>query len=92
MAVTGVAPARPGGSVEPNDLEDITHGCAQCGSTLTRTVRPLSGRDQTATPNPHGVRSPEAARRNPAASSTQTASPSRMARPQRRPVHSSSRA
>jgi hypothetical protein len=25
-----------------NDLEDITHGCVQCGTTLTRTIRPFS--------------------------------------------------
>jgi hypothetical protein len=27
--------------MESNDLEDVTHGCAQCGTTLTRTIRPL---------------------------------------------------
>ena len=42
MAVTAVAPARFDNGVESNDLEDVTHGCVQCGTTLTRTVRPLS--------------------------------------------------
>jgi len=41
MAITAVTPARFVG-VEANDLEDITHGCVQCGTTLTRTVRLLS--------------------------------------------------
>jgi hypothetical protein len=26
-----------------NDLEDITHTCVQCGTTLIRTRRPFSG-------------------------------------------------
>jgi hypothetical protein len=43
MAVTGVVPARFDTGVESNDLEDVTHGCVQCGTTLTRTVRPLTG-------------------------------------------------
>ena len=46
MAVTAVTPARFAGGVESNDLEDITHGCVQCGTTLTRTVRPLAGDEQ----------------------------------------------
>jgi hypothetical protein len=41
MAITAVTRARPGDSAESGDLEDITHGCVQCGTTLTRTVRPL---------------------------------------------------
>jgi hypothetical protein len=41
MAITAVSPARFDNGVESNDLEDITHGCLQCGTTLTRTVRPL---------------------------------------------------
>src|SRR5215470_9773677 len=45
MAITAVTPARFVG-VEANDLEDITHGCVQCGTTLTRTVRPLTEDDQ----------------------------------------------
>jgi len=41
MAVTSVAPARIEGGMESNNLEDVTHGCVQCGTTLTRTIRPL---------------------------------------------------
>jgi len=43
MAITAVCPARFDNGVESNDLEDVTHGCVQCGTTLTRTVRPLGG-------------------------------------------------
>jgi transcription elongation factor Elf1 len=43
MAISGVAPARLGNGAESNDLEDVTHSCVQCGTTLTRTIRPLSG-------------------------------------------------
>jgi hypothetical protein len=42
MAITGVAPARLDSGSASNDLEDVTHGCVQCGTTLTRTVRPQS--------------------------------------------------
>jgi hypothetical protein len=41
MAITGVRPARLANGGESNDLEDVTHGCVQCGTTLTRTTRPL---------------------------------------------------
>ena len=46
MAVTAVAPApfdAAAGAADVNDCEDITHGCVQCGTTVTRTVRPLEG-------------------------------------------------
>jgi phage terminase large subunit GpA-like protein len=43
MEITAVAPARFDNGAESNDLEDVTHGCVQCGTTLIRTVRPLSG-------------------------------------------------
>jgi predicted RNA-binding Zn-ribbon protein involved in translation (DUF1610 family) len=43
MAITTVAPARFDNGVESNDLEDVTHACVQCGTTLIRTVRPVSG-------------------------------------------------
>ena len=43
MTITAIAPARSNGDEEVSDLEDITHGCVQCGTTLTRTVRPLTG-------------------------------------------------
>jgi len=49
MAITAVTPARFAGSVGSNDLEDITHSCVQCGTTLTRTVRPHSGDEQETT-------------------------------------------
>jgi len=43
MAITAVAPARFAGGIESNDLEDVTHGCVQCGTTLIRTIRPFTG-------------------------------------------------
>jgi hypothetical protein len=43
MAITAVAPARLANGAESNDLEDVTHSCVHCGTTLTRTVRPLTG-------------------------------------------------
>ena len=46
MAITAVTRARSGGSASSSNLEDITHGCVQCGTTLTRTVRPLAEDDQ----------------------------------------------
>jgi hypothetical protein len=49
MTITAITPARSNGGAESAnlaDLEDITHGCAQCGTTLTRTVRPLAESDQ----------------------------------------------
>ena len=45
MTITAITPARSNGGAESGNLEDITHGCAQCGTTLTRTVRPLVERD-----------------------------------------------
>jgi len=43
MAITAVSPARLENGAQSNDLEDVTHTCVQCGTTLTRTIRPLSG-------------------------------------------------
>jgi len=43
MVITGVAPARLASGVASNDLEDVTHSCVRCGTTLTRTIRPLLG-------------------------------------------------
>jgi DNA-directed RNA polymerase subunit RPC12/RpoP len=43
MTITVVAPTRFPNGAESNDLEDVTHGCLQCGTKLTRTIRPLSG-------------------------------------------------
>jgi hypothetical protein len=42
MAITAVALARLPSGAASNDLGDITHGCVQCGMTLTRTIQPLS--------------------------------------------------
>jgi hypothetical protein len=41
MAITSVAPALYDNGAASNDLEDITHTCVQCGTTLIST-RPLS--------------------------------------------------
>ena len=43
MNIVTVAPARLEGGSVANDLEDVTHGCEQCGATLSRMVRPLGG-------------------------------------------------
>jgi endogenous inhibitor of DNA gyrase (YacG/DUF329 family) len=42
MEITGISPARLANGGASNDLEDITHGCVQCGTTLIRTRRPFS--------------------------------------------------
>jgi hypothetical protein len=42
MEITAIAPARLANGGASNDLEDITHGCVQCGTTLIRTRRPFS--------------------------------------------------
>jgi hypothetical protein len=39
MAITAITPAQSSSDEEVSGLEDITHGCVQCGTTLTRTVR-----------------------------------------------------
>jgi DNA-directed RNA polymerase subunit RPC12/RpoP len=41
MAIVSVAPARLGNGSAANDLDDVTHRCVQCGTTLSRMVRPL---------------------------------------------------
>jgi predicted RNA-binding Zn-ribbon protein involved in translation (DUF1610 family) len=43
MAILAVSPATRDAGGEAHGLEDVTHGCPQCGTTLTRMVRPLSG-------------------------------------------------
>jgi hypothetical protein len=40
MAITSVAPALYDDGAASNDLEDVTHTCVQCGTTLIST-RPL---------------------------------------------------
>jgi predicted RNA-binding Zn-ribbon protein involved in translation (DUF1610 family) len=47
MTITSVVPTKIDAGMESNDLEDVTHSCAQCGTTLTRTTRPLEA-DQIA--------------------------------------------
>jgi hypothetical protein len=47
MAVTAVKPAMYAEEVEgqngqETELEDVTHGCVQCGTTLTRTILPMA--------------------------------------------------
>jgi DNA-directed RNA polymerase subunit RPC12/RpoP len=39
MVITAVAPAQAGS----DKLEDVTHSCVQCGTTLTRTIRLQTG-------------------------------------------------
>ena len=43
MAIMAVTPARYPNGVASNDLEDVTHSCVQCGTTLIRTIRSYSG-------------------------------------------------
>jgi hypothetical protein len=43
MAITVIEPAPLAYGAASRNLEDITHGCAQCGTTLTRTVHSLAG-------------------------------------------------
>jgi hypothetical protein len=39
MIFACIQPARLAGGAASNDLEDITHRCEECGTTLTRTMR-----------------------------------------------------
>jgi predicted RNA-binding Zn-ribbon protein involved in translation (DUF1610 family) len=39
MVLVSVEPARLGNGAASNDLEDVTHSCVQCGTTLIRTMR-----------------------------------------------------
>ena len=39
MIVRSVMPVPADGSTEGSNLDDITYGCVQCNTTLTRTVR-----------------------------------------------------
>jgi hypothetical protein len=39
MVIRSVTPVPVDGSAEASNLDDITYGCVQCGTTLTRTVR-----------------------------------------------------
>jgi hypothetical protein len=42
MVITAVEPALFANGATANDLQDVTHGCEQCGTELTRTIRPLA--------------------------------------------------
>jgi hypothetical protein len=42
LAMSSSKPARLATGAESNDLEEVTHSCVHCGSTMTRTVRPLA--------------------------------------------------
>jgi len=39
MSITVIEPAPFAYGAASSDFEDITHGCAQCGTTLTRPTR-----------------------------------------------------
>jgi hypothetical protein len=41
MAITAIAPAQYADGAESDDLEDVTHACVQCGTTVS--MRRLSG-------------------------------------------------
>jgi hypothetical protein len=46
-AVTAAAAAQLDNGAGSDNLEDVTHTCVQCGTTLTRTIRLLTGDAQT---------------------------------------------
>jgi len=41
MEIATVEAAATVAGVETIDLDDVTHGCLQCGTTVTRTMRRL---------------------------------------------------
>jgi hypothetical protein len=43
MVIAVVEPALLANGATSNDLQDITHRCVQCGTTLIRRIRSLSG-------------------------------------------------
>jgi len=43
MVITAVEPALLADGAASHDLEDVTHRCVQCGTTIIRTVPSLSG-------------------------------------------------
>jgi DNA-directed RNA polymerase subunit RPC12/RpoP len=43
MVIAAVEPALLANGATSNDLQDITHRCVQCGTTLIRRIRSLSG-------------------------------------------------
>jgi hypothetical protein len=42
MVITAVEPTLLADGAASKDLEEVTHGCAQCGTTIVRTVPSLS--------------------------------------------------
>jgi hypothetical protein len=42
MVITTVEPAFLADGATANGLQDVTHGCEQCGTELTRIIRPLA--------------------------------------------------
>jgi hypothetical protein len=42
MVITAVEPAGLTDGTAASDLQDVTYGCDQCGTTLTRIIRPLA--------------------------------------------------
>jgi hypothetical protein len=43
MVIATIEPALLAHGTASNDLEDVTHRCMQCGTTIIRTIRSLSG-------------------------------------------------
>jgi predicted nucleic acid-binding Zn-ribbon protein len=43
MVIVAAGPVQLANGAASNDLEDVTHGCVQCGTRLTRTVSSLAG-------------------------------------------------
>jgi hypothetical protein len=39
MVITAVAPAQLDNGAGSDNLEDVTHTCVQCGTTVIRTIR-----------------------------------------------------
>jgi hypothetical protein len=42
MVITAVEPAFLVDGAIANDLQNVTHGCEQCGTEITRMIRPLA--------------------------------------------------
>jgi hypothetical protein len=42
MVITAVEPTLLADGAASKDLEEVTHGCVQCGTTIIRTVPSLS--------------------------------------------------
>jgi DNA-directed RNA polymerase subunit RPC12/RpoP len=42
MVIKAVEPALLPDGAAANDLQEVTHGCDQCGTKLTRIIRPLA--------------------------------------------------